>query len=82
MPVTKVGIVYYKDSPDKVFRIIYPTIDDEELDGVPLTGTGVPYYREDGTCHSWVTLGTDPKREAVLEKVPANDPRASLTGTP
>jgi hypothetical protein len=81
MPVTKVGIVYYKDDPGKVFRIIYPTNDDSELDGPPTNGKGLPYLKDDGTHHSWTSLGTDPAREVVLELVPIGSPRAVLTGS-
>ncbi len=80
MPVTKVGIVYYKDDPGNVFRIVYPTFDDSELDGPPIDGKGLPYLKEDGTHHSWTSLGTDSKREAVLQIVSAGSPRAVLTG--
>lgn len=40
MPVTKVGIVYYQDTPDQVFRFVYPTSDDSELDNPQWTTEG------------------------------------------
>jgi hypothetical protein len=84
MPVTKVGIVYYTTGPDKneVFRIVYPEFDDSELDEPPTDGHRKPHLDENGEPHSWTTLGTDPKRKPVLEKVDPDDPRIKLTGTP
>lgn len=33
MPVTQVGFIYYQDDPTQaVFRVVYPTDDDSELD--------------------------------------------------
>ena len=35
MPVSKIGLVYYQDDPDqKIFRMIFPTTDDSELDDI------------------------------------------------
>ena len=28
----KLGIVYYADAPDQVFRVVYPTANESELD--------------------------------------------------
>ena len=49
MPATMIGVVYYDDDPDKkVFRKVYPTQDNSELDdpahctvGVDATRTAV-----------------------------------------
>lgn len=66
MPVTKVGIVFYADDPEKkVFRIVYPERDDREL-----------------RDPQWTSLGTDPNRRAVLLEVDPTDPRVRFTGTP
>lgn len=82
MAVTLVGIVYYADDPErKVFRLVYPEVDDGELDSPPHDGKRKPYLQSDGSPHSWTTLGVDPQRKAILEKVPIGDPRAVLTGT-
>lgn len=79
MPVTKVGIVYYADDPTRrVFRVVFPEHDDAELDQPPTDENRDPYLRADGSAHSWITLGTNPKRTAVLEKVPRGSPRARL----
>lgn len=83
MPVTMVGIVYYADDPEKrVFRIVYPEFDDKELDEPPTDGLRQIMRDENGKPHGWHTFGVDPKRTAVMEKVPRGDPRAVMTGTP
>ena len=67
MPLTLVGIVYYADDPaKKVFRIVYPVKDDSELD------------QPDPQHGEWTKFGADPSRVAVMEKIPADDPRATL----
>lgn len=41
MAVTQVGIVYYQDDPAQgVFRIVYPQLDDSELDDPRWTTEG------------------------------------------
>ena len=71
MAVTKIGIVYYEDDPEqKVFRIVTPTVDDNELD------------MPDPVHGEWTAFGVDPARTAVMDKVALDDPRAKLTGTP
>jgi len=77
MPVTKIGLVYYADDPNKrIFRCVKPEIDDSELFGTPTDGNGKPYLREDGTAHSWMTLGVDPARIAVMDIVDHDGERA------
>lgn len=59
MAVTKVGLVYYADDPEKkVFRRVYPVTDDAELD-------------DKLSIHEWKTVGTNPRRKAVFEVVDA-----------
>lgn len=83
MPVTMVGIVYYADDPDKkVFRLVFPEFDDSELDGPVTDGNRQVMRDENGKPHAWHTFGADPKRKAVLEKVPRGSPRTVMTGTP
>lgn len=62
MPVTQVGIVYYADDPDKkVFRVVTPTADDNELD------------QPDPKFGEWTVFGVDQNRIAVMDKVPISD---------
>ncbi len=83
MSLDLVGIVYYADDPErKVFRIVYPQLDDAELDLPPTDGAGSQYLDEEGKTYGWTTLGTDPERKAIMEKVSRGDPRIKLTGTP
>jgi hypothetical protein len=85
--VTQCGIVYYADDPDKkVFRIVYPTDDDAELDGPaletdPATDTLRIMRDKEGQPYQWHTFCVDPNRKTIFEKVPLDDPRARLTGT-
>lgn len=79
--VTQWGIVYYADDPKRgVFRIVKPEVDDIELDQPPTDNHRQIYRKEDGSPHSWTTLGTNPARIAIMEKVPIDDPRAVFTG--
>jgi hypothetical protein len=64
---TKVGLVFYEDDPEHVFRIVYPLHDDAEL-------------FED--VKKWTTLGCDPRRRALMRIVTADDPTIRMTGTP
>ena len=81
MPITLIGIVYYEDDPEKkVFRIIYPTVDDKELDEPPTDCHGIPFRDEKGQLYSWTTLGVEPGRTAVLEKVPIGSGRSWSVG--
>jgi hypothetical protein len=60
--------VYYADNPErKVFRRVYPSEDDSELDDP-----------------QWTTLGCDPTRMAILDKVSVNsdDAISPMNGTP
>lgn len=90
MPVTLVGIVYYADAPDEIFRVVVPEFDDSELDEPPTDGERRHYcIDEDGETrrhhpherpitsrpHTWTTLAVDPNRKVVMEKVPRGDPR-------
>ncbi len=75
MPLTMLGIVYYADDPEKkVFRIVYPTVDDKELDEPPTDCHGLPFLDEKGKPYSWTTLGIEPGRTAVMDKVPISNP--------
>ena len=61
--VTKMGIVYYADDPDKVvFRKVYPTADDRELND-----------------QRWVTEGCDPSRCAIIETIDTISPHATVS---
>lgn len=83
MPVTMVGIVYYADDPEKkVFRIVYPEVDDSELDQPPTDGERKIMRDETGKPHGWHTFGLAPGRVAVMERVPKDSQRARMTGTP
>ena len=47
MAITQVGLVYYEDDPDKkIFRKVYPTIDDAELNAPCWTVDGVNIRRK------------------------------------
>jgi hypothetical protein len=79
MPVTKIGLVYYADDPDKkIFRRVFPTLDDSELDGPPTDGECKPMLFAPDVPHSWASFGTDPARIAVMVKVPADSPLLAL----
>lgn len=73
MPVTKVGLVYYADDPDKkIFRVIFPIVDDSEIEErcrcggeIPFVGIRLPPCGE----LAW-KAHLDPAREPVLVKVP------------
>jgi hypothetical protein len=81
MPITMLGIVYYADDPEKkVFRIVYPSLDDKELDEPPTDSQGIVMRDERGQPHSWTTLGIEPGRTAVLEKVLLTAPRDWAVG--
>lgn len=83
MPVTKRGEQSYGDDPhQRVFRVIYPQVDDSELDGPPTDGSGKPYLKPDGTPHTWESFGTDPLRPSVVNKIPQTDHSTHLRGTP
>lgn len=76
-----VGIVYFADDPDKkIFRWVYPERDDMELDRPPTHGDGSIMCDEKGEPYSWATLPPGDQREAVMEKIPASDPRAHVNG--
>lgn len=76
MPITMFGIVYYADDPEKkVFRVVYPTVDDKELDEPPTDCHGIAFRDERGKFYSWTTLGIEPGRRAVMEKIPLGRPR-------
>jgi hypothetical protein len=60
--VNVVGVVYYLDDPEAVFRFIYPTVEDFR----PCDPEWIA---------KWVTANTDPNRCAVAEWVPETDPR-------
>lgn len=65
-----IGIVYYLDDPEKkVFRKVFLSPGDTE---------NVLDNAE------WVTVGVDPNRTAVLEKIADDDPRAvgDMNGLP
>jgi|SRR5215831_15505758 len=73
MPVTKHGIVYYDDDPHKrVFRRIFPTFDDNELDQSP---PGFP-------GETWASFGTNKTRPSKMDKVAPTDVTGRLRGTP
>lgn len=59
MAVTMVGIVYYLDDPEKkVFRKVYPSLDDSELDDPQWVTLGI-----DPSRIAWlekVPVGGDP----------------------
>jgi hypothetical protein len=83
MAVTKHGYQYYDDDPhQRVFRVIYPTHDDAELDQPPTDGYGNAYLREDGTPHSWSSFCNDAARVSVVDKVDRANPPKRLFGTP
>lgn len=68
--VTQMGIVFYKNDPKKIiFRLVFPTLSDDELDGPPTDGEGRPYLKSDGTPETWTTLGVSPWRLAVMRRV-------------
>lgn len=68
-----VGIVYYADDK-KVFRVVYPTFDDKELDEPATDRLGQHMLKGDGvTPHQWHTFGVDPNRVAIFEKILAAD---------
>jgi hypothetical protein len=70
MPVTKVGYVYYTDDPHKrVFRVVYPELDDSELDQPATTSNREIMRKIDGSAHGWHTFGIDETRQATLIKV-------------
>jgi hypothetical protein len=78
MPVTKIGIIYYSDDPHKrVFRVVYPTNDDSELDApCPdiLDTSGQPVH--------WTDFNVDDSRPRVLEKIAKSDTTVRFHGTP
>ncbi len=82
MPVTQWGHVSYSDDPHaRVFRIVYPTKDDSELDG-PVTGNdGRPIKDPNGVPYTWANFGTDQLRTALHIKVPQGT-APKLHGTP
>lgn len=74
----------------EIFRVVVPEFDDSELDEPPTDGERRRYHVDaDGETrrhhphevpegskpHSWMTLGVDPNRKVVMEKVPRDDPR-------
>jgi hypothetical protein len=78
MPVTQRGIIYYDDDPHKrVFRIVYPTSDDSELDQPPIGPDGKPIAGE-----TWATYSTDKARPARMEKIAKSDNAPRFRGTP
>lgn len=47
MAITQVGLVYYADDPDKkIFRKVFPTVDDAELNAPCWTVDGVDIRRK------------------------------------
>ena len=77
----------------EVFRVVFPEFDDSELDEPPTDGERRMYHvdadgetrryhrhevPESSKPHTWATLGTDPARVAVFEKVLPDDPRVAL----
>jgi hypothetical protein len=83
MPITQIGHVYYADDPhQRVFRKVYPTRDDSELDGPVTDGNGNPYLDASNQPISWQAFGVDPARTAVHDKVSASNPPKRLNGTP
>lgn len=47
MAITQVGLVFYEDDPEKkIFRKVYPTVDDAELNAPAWTTEGVNQTRK------------------------------------
>ena len=70
MAVVMVGLVYYADDPNKaVFRQVF------QMDTDPKNELDDP---------TWVTMGCDPSRTAIMVKVAPDSPEAAapMTGTP
>jgi len=75
------GIVYYEDDPEKkVFRIVYPSWDDNELDEPVTNHVGVPYRDARGRLEYHTTYGVEPGRKAVMQKVPIGTPQFWVMG--
>lgn len=73
MPTTQLGIVYYaKDPKKRVFRVVYPIIEDAELDRPPHDSTGI-MRNADGGAHGWHSFGTKAEHQPMFEKIPAGD---------
>jgi hypothetical protein len=78
MPVTQHGIIYYNDDPHKrVFRRVFPTWDDSELDQPPTGPDGKPIAGE-----TWASYATDKARPTAMEKISSSDATSRLRGTP
>jgi hypothetical protein len=84
-----IGNVYYADDPDKkIFRRVYPTIGElvRKLSAAGYTIEQIAAAVESAELEDpqWVTMGCDPSRKAILEKVPANnsDVNAPMIGLP
>lgn len=70
MATSLIGLVYYTDDPHKrVFRVIYPTHDDSELDQPPTDGNGLTIRSSSGQPHTWTSMGTDSARPVAMDKV-------------
>ena len=83
MPITQVGIVYYaKDPKKRVFRVVYPIVEDAELDRPAHDGNGAIMRNADGGAHGWHSFGTKVEHQPMFEKITASDlgsyPRGSL----
>ena len=71
MPITQVGLVYYADDPTQsVFRWVYPSVDDSELDDPKHLTEGIAgVVRADGT-----------QGVAVMVKVPVGSAGSGWSG--
>ena len=76
MAATMLGIVYYADDPEhRIFRVVYPELNDSELDQPPTDHERKPMRDHHGALHSWHTFGTKLEHQPIFEKVRPHDER-------